>query len=144
VAHTTVSAFMEHSPRDRDVEVARQLWRAIRARCPAEAEALLHEEVEWFPALLADEPLRGRAAVRRQLQRITAPDPVEDFQPRSFEPVGQGCVVVGAALRLRRADGGVTTLNRWWVYRVLDGRIVYAANLASRASALDAARRAAN
>ncbi len=134
---------MELSPRDRNVEVARQLWGAIRARRAEDAEALLHDEVEWFPALLADEPLRGRAAVRRQLQRIVAPDAIEDFQPRSFEPVGDGCVVVAAALRLYRPEGGVSTLNRWWVYRVLDGRIVYAANLESRESALEAARRIA-
>jgi ketosteroid isomerase-like protein len=121
-----------------NVEVVQRLWAAIRMRRPQEIEPLLDEDVTWQTAPPED-PLRGREAVRRQLERITAPGAVEDSQPFSFEPVGGDAVVVSAALR-RRSDGRIRTVNRWWVYRLRAGRIVHAANHASRESALAAAR----
>jgi len=127
--------------RARNLEVVRRLWAAIRDHRPADADDLLHPDVEWFPALLATAPLRGRAAVREQLERVADPDAVMlDPQPFSFEPVGRDGVLVSGALRVRRPDGHVTTHLRWWVYRLQDRKIIHAANHSSRESALAAAR----
>jgi hypothetical protein len=129
--------------RERNLEVVRAMWSAMRERRPRDIEPLLDEDVAWFPALLTAEPLRGRDAVRAQLERITSPTAVEDTQPLSFENVGATCVIVSAAVRLRRPGGGIATHHRWWVYRVHDGLIAHAANHDSRESAVAAARRLA-
>ncbi len=49
------------------------------------------------------------------------------------------CVIVSGALRLRREDGAVESVRRWWVYRVTDGQVASAASHTSRHDAcLDA------
>jgi hypothetical protein len=59
--------------------------------------------------------------------------------PYSFEAVG-GCVIVSGVLRVRRDDGSVEAIQRWWVYRVAGGKIAAAGSHASRGDALRDAR----
>jgi hypothetical protein len=50
------------------------------------------------------------------------------------------CVIVSGALRLRRLDGAVESVQRWWVYRVANGMIASVASHASRDGACRDAR----
>jgi len=62
-----------------------------------------------------------------------------DAHPYSFEAVGD-CVIVSGVLRVRRDDGSVEAIRRWWVYRVAGGKVAAAGSHASRGDALRDAR----
>ncbi len=51
---------------------------------------------------------------------------VADAHALSFEAVGDDFVVLSGALRYRRPDNWLETLEHWWVYRLRDGLIVRA------------------
>ena len=78
----------------------------------------------------------GRAALRGYLDDLIADGTLVAAHPYSFEAVGD-CVIVSGALRLRRPDGASESIQRWWVYRVAQGRI---ASVVSHASRDDACR----
>jgi ketosteroid isomerase-like protein len=122
-----------------DVEVVRMLWAAARENDVDTLVSLTADDVEWRPTAVAASALRGRDALRDYLDGLRAAGRLIDAHPYSFEAVGD-CVIVSGALRLRREDGGVEAIQRWWVYRVAGGKIAAAGSHNSRANAMRDAR----
>jgi len=122
-----------------DVGVVRMLWAAARENDVDTLVSLTADDVEWRPTAVAASALRGRDALRDYLDGLRAARRLIDAHPYSFEAVGD-CVIVSGALRLRREDGGVEAIQRWWVYRVAGGKIAAAGSHDSRANAMRDAR----
>ena len=124
-----------------NVEVVRMLWAAARKN---DVDALLNltaHDVDWRPTAVAASVLHGYDALRDYLDGLRVAGRLVDAHPYSFEAVGD-CVIVSGALRVRREDGGVEAIQRWWVYRVAGGKIATAGSHDSRANALCDARAA--
>jgi ketosteroid isomerase-like protein len=121
------------------IKVVRMLWAAARENDVDALLSLTTHGVEWRPTAVAAAGLRGRDALRDYLDGLRAAGTLVDAHPYSFEAVGD-CVIVSGALRLRRDDGGLEALHRWWVYRVSHERIAAARSHSSRADALRDAR----
>ena len=123
-----------------DVGVVRMLWAAARENDVDTLVSLTAHDVEWRPTAVAAAPgLHGHDALRDYLDGLRAAGRLIDAHPYSFEAVGD-CVIVSGALRLRREDGGVEAIQRWWVYRVAGGKIAAAGSHDSRANAMRDAR----
>jgi len=84
-------------------------------------------------------PARPRRPARLSGRPARHGQTLVDAHPYSFEAVGD-CVIVSGALRLRREDGGVEAIHRWWVYRVAGGKIAAAGSHGSRVDAVRDAR----
>jgi ketosteroid isomerase-like protein len=123
-----------------DVGVVRMLWAAARENDVDTLVSLTADDVEWRPTAVTASALRGRDALRDYLDGLRATGRLIDAHPYSFEAVAD-CVIVSGALRLRREDGGVEAIQRWWVYRVAGGKIAAAGSHDSRANAMRDARR---
>jgi ketosteroid isomerase-like protein len=122
-----------------DVEVVRLLWSTARRNDVDALVSLTAHDVDWQPTAVAAARLHGHDALREYLVGLRAAGRLIDAHPYSFEAVGD-CVIVSGALRLRGADGGVEAIQRWWVYRVVGGKIAAVGSHDSRASALRDAR----
>ena len=122
-----------------DVEVVRMLWATARRNDVDALVSLTAHDVDWRPTAVAVPGVRGRDALRDYLAGLRAAGRLVDAHPYSFEAVGD-CVIVSGALRLRGEDGGVEAIQRWWVYRVVGGKIAAAGSHDSRAGALRDAR----
>jgi ketosteroid isomerase-like protein len=126
-------------PRASNVGVVRMLWAAARENDVDALVSLTAHDVDWRPTAVAAPGLRGREALRDYLDGLRAAGRLVDAHPYSFEAVG-GCVIVSGVLRVRRDDGSVEAIQRWWVYRVAGGKIAAAGSHASRGDALRDAR----
>ena len=103
--------------------LVRALWDATRDRDIESGMALMHPDVEWVP-LLADGPsLRGSDALRARLEEIAGSGIIAESYPLSFELLDDGRVLVVGALRVRRPDHWMETVQHWWVYVIRDGLI---------------------
>jgi ketosteroid isomerase-like protein len=122
-----------------NVEVVRMLWATARKNDVDELVSLTAHDVDWRPTAVTASRLHGHGALREYLVGLRAAGRLVDAHPYSFEAVGD-CVIVSGALRLRREDGGVEVIQRWWVYRVAGGKIAAAGSHDSRANALRDAR----
>ncbi len=100
--------------------------------------SLVDADVEWFRILRPGPPLRGRDALTAYFEAIVSAGAVADAHALSFEAVGDDFVVLSGALRYRRPDNWLETLEHWWVYRLRDGLIVRAQVCETRADALAA------
>lgn len=123
------------TPADRIV-IVRALWDAVRDRDIDAGMALIHDDVEWFPLMGEGGPLRGTEALRQHFERLAGAGLVTDAYPLDFEDVGDGRVLVSGALRVRRPDHWLETLQRWFVYVIADGRVRRAEACGSREEAL--------
>ena len=83
--------------------------------------ALTAPDVDWRPTAVTSGALHGHEALRDYLDGLAASGALVDAHPYSFEVLGD-CVIVSGALRLRRENGAIESVRRWWVYRVTDGR----------------------
>jgi ketosteroid isomerase-like protein len=126
-------------PRASNVGVVRMLWAAARENDVDALVSLTARDVEWRPTAVVAPGLRGRDALRDYLDGLRAAGRLVDAHPYLFEAVG-GCVIVSGVLRVRRDDGSVEAIQRWWVYRVAGGKIAAAGSHASRGDALRDAR----
>jgi ketosteroid isomerase-like protein len=126
-------------PQTDNVGVVRMLWAAARENDVDTLLSLTAPDVDWRPTAVPAPVLHGRDALRDYLDGLRAAGRLVDAHPYSFEAVGD-CVIVSGALRLRREDGGVEAIQRWWVYRVAGGKIATVESHDSRASALRDAR----
>jgi ketosteroid isomerase-like protein len=126
---------------DDNVEVVRLLWSAVREE---EIDAIVGTtvaDVGWRPTAVTRPRLHGHDELRAYLTELYAARRLADAHPFSFEALGD-CVIVSGALLVRRHPQRVTTMQRWWVYRVRDGKIATAGSHLNRAEAvLDARRR---
>jgi ketosteroid isomerase-like protein len=122
-----------------NVEVVRMLWATARRNDVDALVSLTAHDVDWQPTAVAASRLHGHDALREYLVGLRTAGRLVDAHPYSFEAVGD-CVIVSGALRLRREDGGVEAIQRWWVYRVAVGKIAAVASHDSRANALRDAR----
>jgi ketosteroid isomerase-like protein len=122
-----------------NVEVVRTLWATARKNDVDALVSLTAHDVDWRPTAVAASRLHGHDALREYLVGLRAAGRLVDAHPYSFEAVGD-CVIVSGALRLRREDGGVEAIQRWWVYGVAGGKIATVESHDSRASALRDAR----
>lgn len=105
------------------VALVRALWDAMRDRDVDSAMALMHADVEWVPLLDDGESVHGAEALRLRLERIAGSGVVAESYALSHEALEDGRVLVVGALRVRRPDNWMTTVQRWWVYVVEDGLI---------------------
>lgn len=105
------------------VALVRALWDAMRDRDVDSAMALMHADVEWVPLLDDGESVHGAEALRLRLERIAGSGVVAESYALSYEALEDGRVLVVGALRVRRPDNWMTTVQRWWVYVVEDGLI---------------------
>jgi ketosteroid isomerase-like protein len=122
-----------------DVEVVRLLWATARRNDVDALVSLTAHDVDWQPTAVAAARLHGHDALREYLVGLRAAGRLIDAHPYSFEAVGD-CVIVSGALRLRGQDGGVEAIQRWWVYRVIGGKVTAAGSHGSRADAVRNAR----
>ncbi len=122
-----------------NVAVVRMLWAAARENDVDTLLSLTAPDVDWRPTAEAAHVLHGRDALRDYLDRLRAAGRLVDAHPYSFEAVGD-CIMVSGVLRLRREDGGVETIQRWWLYRVTGGKIAAAGSHGSRLEAMRGAR----
>ena len=122
-----------------NVGVVRMLWAAVREQDIDAVLSLADPTVEWEPTAVSSGRLHGDHELRTYLARLRAAGTLADAHPYSFEAVGD-CVIVSGALRLRRAGDVVDTVQRWWVYEVVGGRVTAATSHGSRPDALRAAR----
>jgi limonene-1,2-epoxide hydrolase len=122
-----------------NVGIVRMLWAAVREQDVDAVVSLADPGVEWEPTAVSSGRLHGVRELRTYLARLRGAGTLADAHPYSFEAVGD-CVIVSGALRLRRGGDVVDTVQRWWVYEVLDGKVAAASSHASRADALREAR----
>jgi hypothetical protein len=122
-----------------DVAVVRAVWMAARDNDVESLLGLTAPDVDWRPTAVVSGALHGHDALRRYLDGLAATGTLVDAHPYSFEALGD-CVIVSGALCLRREQGATETVQRWWVYRVLHGRVVSVASHASRHDACRDAR----
>ena len=121
-----------------DVGLVRAVWLAARDNDVDRLVALTAPDVDWRPTAVTCGALHGHQALRDYLDRLASTGALLDAHPYSFEVLGD-CVIVSGALRVRRGDGAVELVRRWWVYRVADGHVASAASHTSRHDAcLDA------
>jgi hypothetical protein len=121
------------------IAVARSLWDAMRERDVDQAMTLMHDDVEWIPLVTEGGPVHGSEALRHHLEGIAAAGLVADAYALDFEDCGDGRVLISGALRVRRPDHWLATVQRWWVYVIRDGKIRRAEACATRDDALLAA-----
>ena len=122
-----------------DVSLVRTVWVAARDNDVDTLVGLTAPEVDWRPTAVVSGALHGHAALRGYLADLAAAGTLVDAHPYSFEAVGDS-VIVSGALRLRREDGVAQTVQRWWVYRVVHGKVASVASHASRDEACRDAR----
>lgn len=121
----------------RNLEVVRELWDAMRNRDVEGAMALVGEDPVWGP-LTGKAPARGREAVEAYFASFVISGALADAHAISVEPLDDERVLLSGALRIRRADNWVTTVQRWWIYRLQDELIVRAKSCPTREQALAA------
>jgi ketosteroid isomerase-like protein len=126
-------------PQTDNVGVVRMLWAAARENDVDTLLSLTAPDVDWRPTAVSAPVLHGRDALRDYLDGLRAAGKLIDAHPYSFEAVGD-CIIVSGVLRLRREDGGVEAIQRWWVYRVTGGKIAAAGSHGSRVEAMRGAR----
>ena len=122
-----------------DVGLVRAAWVAARENDVDTLVDLTAPDVDWCPTAVNGGALHGHDALRGYLDGLRAAGTVVDAHAYSFEAVG-GCVIVSGALCLRRQDGPAESVQRWWVYRVTEGRLASAASHATRDDACRDAR----
>ena len=122
-----------------NVELLRMLWTAARENDVDALLTLTAHDVDWRPTAVAAAGLHGRDALRGYLEGLRTVGRLVDAHPYSFEAIGN-CVIVSGVLRVRREDGGVDAIQRWWVYRVAAGKVAAARSHDSRADAVRDAR----
>jgi len=118
------------------IAVARALWGAMRDRDVDAAMLLMHDDVEWIPLVTEGGAVRGAEALRQHLESVAAAGIVADAYALDYEDCGDGRVLISGAIRVRRPDHWLATVQRWWVYVVSDGRILRAQACPTREDAL--------
>ncbi len=116
--------------------LVRTLWDAMRNRDVDAAMELMHDDIEWVPLVTESGPVHGADAVRHHLDAVVASGIIADAYPLEYEDVGGGRVLMSGALRVRRPDHWLATVQRWWVYVIADGRIRRAQAFTTREDAL--------
>lgn len=119
-----------------EVAVARALWDAMRERDVDAAMRLMHEDVEWIPLVTEGGPVHGAEALRQHLEGIATAGIVSEAYELEYEDCGDGRVLISGALRVRRPDHWLATVQRWWIYVISDGRILRAEACPTREDAL--------
>ena len=122
-----------------NVGVVRLLWAAARENDVDALVSLTTRDVDWRPTAVGASALHGQDALRGYLAGLREVGRLVDAHPNSFEAVGE-CVIVSGVLRVRRDNGGIEAIQRWWVYRVTEGKVAAAGSHGSRAEALHDAR----
>ena len=122
-----------------DVGLVRAVWAAARDNDIDALVALTTPDVDWRPTAVTAGALHGHDALRDYLEGLAAKGALVDAYPYSFEALGD-CVIVSGALRLRREDGGIELVQRWWVYRLAQGQVASVASHTSRHDACVDAR----
>lgn len=118
------------------IAVARSLWDAMRDRDVDAAMSLMHDDVEWIPLVTEGGPVYGTEALRQHLEGIASAGIVADAYALDYEDCGDGKVLISGAIRVRRPDHWLATVQRWWVYVIADGKIRRAQACATRDDAL--------
>ena len=118
------------------VAVARALWEAMRDRDVEAAMGLMDDDVEWIPLVTEGGPVHGTEALRQHLESIATAGIVAEAYALEYEDCGDGRVLISGAIRVRRPDHWLATVQRWWVYVIRDGRIRRAQACATRDDAL--------
>ena len=103
------------------VTIVRSFWEATRDRDVDAAMALMHPDVEWVALPEDGVSIHGGEALRLRFEEIAGSGIVAEAYALSYEQLDDGRVLVVGALRVRRPDNWMTTVQRWWVY-VLAGR----------------------
>lgn len=120
------------------IAIARSLWDAMRDRDVDAAMSLMHEDVVWIPLVTDGGPVRGLEALRQHLEAVAAAGIVADAYALDYEDVSDGRVLISGALRVRRPDHWLATVQRWWIYTIADGRICRGQACPTREDALEA------
>ena len=122
-----------------DVSLVRTVWVAARENDVDTLVGLTAPDVDWRPTAVVSGALHGHEALRSYLHSLATAGILVDAHPYSFEAVGD-CVIVSGALSLRRTGGNAETVQRWWVYRVAQGKVASVASHTSRDDAYHDAR----
>jgi hypothetical protein len=124
-----------HTDARDSVALVRALWDVTRDRDIETGMTLMHPDVEWVPLLAEGPSLRGTEALRARLEEIAGSGIIAESYPLSFELLDDGRVLVVGALRVRRPDNWLTTVQHWWIYVIRDGLIRRAQACESREQA---------
>jgi ketosteroid isomerase-like protein len=122
-----------------DVGLVRAVWMAARDNDVDTLVSLTAPDVDWRPTAVVSGALHGHDALRGYLAALAAAGTLVDAHPYSFEARGD-CVIVSGALCLRRDDDATDTVQRWWVYRMANGKVTSAASHTTRDDACRDAR----
>ena len=122
-----------------NVELVRILWASASRNDVDALVSLTAPDVDWRPTAVTAGGLHGHDALREYLDSLRTNERLLDAHPYSFEAIGD-CVIVSGVLRVRREEGGVEAIQRWWVYRVIGGKVTAAGSHGSRADAVRDAR----
>jgi ketosteroid isomerase-like protein len=122
-----------------NAEVVRQLWSAVSEDDIDAVVGMTAADVDWRPTAVALRRLHGQDELRAYLADLRAAGSLAGAQPFSFEAMGD-CIIVSGALFVRRDPPRITTLQRWWVYRMRDGKVAAAGSHHNRGEALLDAR----
>lgn len=125
-----------HPPAPDSLALVRALWDATRDRDIDTGMTLMHPDVEWVPLLAEGPSIRGTEALRARLEEVAGSGILAESYPLSFELLDDGRVLVVGALRVRRPDHWMTTVQHWWVYVIRDGLIRRAQACESREAAI--------
>ena len=108
----------------------RAFWDGTRERDVEAAMRLMHPDVEWISLrddgiapLDEGESVHGAEALRLRFEEIAGSGVVAEAYALSYELLDAGRVLVVGALRVRRPDNWMTTVQRWWIYVLRDGLI---------------------
>jgi hypothetical protein len=102
------------------VALVRAMWDATRDRDVDSGMKLVHPDIEWVPLFEEGPSIHGAEALRLRLEEIAGSGVVAEAYPLSFELLDDGRVLVVGALRVRRPDNWMTTVQRWWIYVIQD------------------------
>ena len=125
-----------------NVDIVRALFDAFAQRDIARVEELISSEME-FHAVTAEVagregPYVGHAGMERYFQDVEAIWEEIRLTPADFEEIGDVILVTGRVWA--RGSGRVVDSSTGWIFKVRDGRLVWAQVFDSAAEAAAAAR----
>jgi ketosteroid isomerase-like protein len=127
-----------------DVDIARRLLHAWSRRDVDAAIDLLHEDIEWRPALTAGSlegtVYRGPDGVRAWFRELDDVWAELSYEIDEVRDVGEGRVVMLGHFHAVGRESGVTIDQaQGFVFTMVGGRVARALSLASQQDALEAA-----
>ena len=121
-----------------------ELFAAFAARDPARLQGVLHPDCRFWAEGTANaagrvEPYQGPAGVESYFEDAARFWDHLEVQPRDVRSAGNGVICFGVAVGRLRGQADEQRIPVIWVFRLLDGRIVYGRAVRTAAEAQELA-----